>query len=279
MSRFRRSPTALVALALLVGSTGVATAPPSPPAIPVIPLPPGSVKARFKVFVEGRATARVDLVGASAAPCVISIDGHVKEVTTYQRGRGVVMEFVRLGKAPGAPVLIQRAGRSGDSSLALKVRTTRTATGAATQTDFPGAPVPICPPISEDLSAGPECGIAQIENASAGLLYGGRSGILRLQVNPSAQIGFEPPDCPVSELADHLASMAFGWPTPAAVERMEFVIPPRRIFGSRKVIVASLTVSPSPRRKGPTTFVSGVVQLTKTDFGTNTVTIRLVRVP
>lgn len=279
MSRFRRSPIAIVALAALLAGAGVAAAPPSPPGIPPIGSIPGAQTARFRVVVEGTATAAKDFAGGSTAPCVISLQGRVQETTTYRRGKNVVMEFTRVGPV----VLVHRKGRLTDASLNLKVRTTRTASGSASRADVPGAPVTICPALNEDLSQGAECGKPQVVNVRAGLLYG--KGHLRLALNGADAIGFTAPDCPTSQIVGGLDGLRFGWPTPLAFDQMTVFIPPAQIFGTAKVkpprvIVRTFQVRPTPRRVGPQTFTlpGDIVRLTSTDFGTNRLTIRLIRV-
>lgn len=279
MSRFRRSPilpVALIGLTLL----GTASAAPVPtPVIPPIGAIPGAQTARFKVVVEGAATAAKDFAGGSTAPCVISLQGRVQETTTYRRGKNVVMEFTRVG----AVVLVHRKGRLTDASLNLKVRTTRTASGSASRTDVPGAPVTICPALNEDLSQGAECGTPQVVNVRAGLLY--EKGHLRLALNGADGLGFTAPDCPTSQIVDGLDGLRFGWPEPPAAGQMRVFIPPAQIFGTAKVkpprvIVRTFQVRPTPRRVGPQTFTlpGDIVRLTATDFGTNRLTIRLIRV-
>ena len=79
---------------------------------------------------------------------------------------------------------------------------------------------------------------------------------------------------------DGLDNLRFGWPTPPAVDLLQVFVPPRVIFGSAKVIVRTLVVRPSPRKKGPVTVsLGGIAGLTFTDFGTNRMTLRLIRVP
>ena len=125
---------------------------------------------------------------------------------------------------------------------------------------------------------GADCAKPRLDDAGAALLYSG--GNLRLRLNGSATIGFEPPECPTSEIVGGLDFLRFGWPNPPAVDLLQVFIPPRVIFGPGKVIVRTLVVRPSPRRKGPVTVsLGGIARLTHTDFGTNRMTIRLIRVP
>lgn len=279
MIRHRRSPFVLVALMALLAAPAIATTAPAAPNLPAIPLPPGSEKARFKVVVEGTATAAKDFDGGGVSACLVTVTGHVDERTTYRRGRGVVMEFVRLGDAPRAPILVQRGGRLGDSSLALKVTTTRTARGSTSRVPAPGVDAAACPPLSEDLATGAQCGKPQVSDASAGFLYNRAAGLLRLRLNASSLIGVDTPLCPESQVAAGLDSLTFGWPAPPAINDIRFFFPPKVIFGVKRVLVGTVTVSP-PRRKGPVTVSLGSsVSWTETNFGTNTLTIRMIRLP
>jgi hypothetical protein len=280
--RYRRPAIALIALVVLVAAGvlvagGAPAAPTVPSGFPPIGSVPGSKTARFTVIVEGTATALKDLSAGATAPCQITVTSRIEEKTTYQRGKGVVMEFVRLGPGARAPVIVKRAGRKFDASLALKVRTRRTATGSATRADLPGATVSVCDPRTEDLSTAPDCGKTQVDDASAGLLYTRSSGILQLKLNSSTVIGFQPPECPLSEIAPGLDSLVFGWPTPPAMARLTTFLPVKDIFGPAKVLVRTINVTPAKR--GPEMFsLAGLVSGSQTNFGTNRVTIRLIRV-
>jgi hypothetical protein len=272
VTRRRRSPIALTVLTVLatsaaLGAQGGAAA----PAVPNIQIPsiPGSETARFKVIVEGTATAAKDEDWGASVPCVVDINVHIDETTTYRRGKGVVMEFVRLGKGSRAPILVQRKGRHGDSTLALSLTSTRTASGHASRTNPPEGGV--CAPRTEDMSQGPECGVPQVDKVNVGMLY--NRSLLKLELNglgPLVEI-----DCPVSEVRGGIPSLAFGWPAVPPLPQM--ILPRGVLFGKKKVIV--MHSDSGPRSKPVQTAVIGTLTGTVSDFGRNQATIRLIRVP
>lgn len=280
MTRRRRPPIARAALAVLLLFAGGAAALPTPPSIPAIPLPPGSATAHFKVFVEGRMTAtkNEDLGSSDGTTCTVQIHSTVEETTTFQRGKGVVLEFVRLGKGKRAPVIIQRAGRNRDASLILQARTKRTSLGSASRADPPGAPVSFCDPRVEDLTQGPDCGKIVTDTERASFLYSRPKpgiGLLRLALSPLAAL--PEIDCPVSVISPGLDSVLYAWPNPIKRNAMVVPISPARIFGTRRAIVE--TFDTGVLSDPPETVNLGSISGQRTNFGSNRVTIRLVRVP
>ncbi len=273
MTRCRRSPIALTVLTVLVtgaalGAQGGAAAP-AVPNIPALPSIPGSETARFKVIVEGTATAAKDEDWGATVPCVVDINAHIDETTTYRRGKGVVMEFVRLGKGSRAPILVQRKGRRGDATLALTLTTTRTASGHASRTNPPEGGV--CAPRTEDLSQGPDCGVPQVDTVNVAMLY--NRSLLKLQLNGIGAL--VEVDCPVSEVRGGISSMVFGWPVQPPLPQM--LLPRGVLFGTKKVIV--MHSDSGPRSKPAQTAVIGTLTGTVSDFGRNRATIRMIRVP
>lgn len=261
------TPVALFVAGILLVLAPSAVAPSSAPVIPSIP---GLEKARFRVVVEGTAQAAKDEDWSASSPCLVIINARVEEKTTYQRGRGVVMVFTRLGKGPRAPVIIQRAGRAGDSTLALKVTTTRTASGYATRAN-PVTGGGVCAPLSEDLTKGPDCGKPDVDTQNVGLLYS--RGLLDIRL---LGLGALPEsDCPHSEIRGGIPALEFGRPTPPKLP--QFAIPPGVIFGTKKVIVRA--TDSGPRKSGPKTVTIGNLVGTISEFGSNRATIRLIRVP
>jgi hypothetical protein len=270
----RRSLIALSALAVLVvvGTAGAASsaAVPTPPGFPPIGPIPGSKTAKFKVVVEGEATAVKEEDWSSLTPCVVSIHARIEETTTYRRGRGVLMEFVTLGPGRRAPIILQRVGRRFDASLALVVTTTRTAEGSASRQNPPEGGV--CDPRTEDLSQGPDCGKPDVSTRNSRLLYDSARGLLSLQLRGLAPV--LELECPHTEIRGGIPSLKFGWPS--APKLPQFNLPRRVIFGKAKVIVRSESVGPV--KKGPETAAIGALTGTLSDFGNNKATIRLIRV-
>ena len=271
----------VLVVAVLVGMDVAAAVPtPTPPAIPAIQLPPGSKKVHFKVIVEGRLTAtkNEDFSSADGITCLVSVHSTVEETTTFQRGKGVVLEFIRLGKGRNAQIIVQRVGRRFDTSHILRVKTTRTATGSAFRRDPPGATVSVCQPREEDLSQGPDCGKTLTDTERANFLYIRPTpgvGLLQLNLN---RFGTVPEfDCPVSEILPGVSRLLFGWPTPVMKDKMRVPISPGQIFGTRRVIVETLDtgiINAPPER-----LVMGSLTGLRTNFGSNKVTFRLIRVP
>lgn len=189
-----------------------------------------------------------------------------------------MLEFLRIGKGPRAPILVKRPGRRGlDTSLILTVKVTRTADGSATRADPPGAPVSICSPVAEDLAQGPECGKPRVEKVKAALLYTRPRpslGLLKVQLNrllPLSDI-----ECPVSEVRPGIDFMKFGWPTPVMRNELKVPISPGQIFGTRRVIVGRF--DSGLISTGPVNAAIGTLTGTVTDFGSTTLTVRLIRV-
>jgi hypothetical protein len=221
------------------------------------------------VVFEGTATAAKDVDWSAPPPCLIALHARIAETTTYQRGTGVVVEFVRIGRGSSAPIVIQRPGRRFDASLAVVTTTTRTSEGSASRESV-GVPSPVCGPLTEDLSKGADCGKPQVETAKARLLY--QRGLLSLEMRGLTALAVT--DCPESAIGGDLGVMAFSWPTPARLP--QFILPRAAIFGKQKVIVRH--VDSGRVKKGPVTQLAGTLSMTHSDFGGNRATIRLIRV-
>lgn len=257
--------------------TGLAVAAPEAPAIPSIPsidLPAGSKTAHFKVIVEGQITATKNETLGFADPnaCNVSVNATLNETTTFRRGRGLVLEFVRLGKGSKAPIFVQRRGRRFDTSHVLRLTTIRTSVGSAERSGPPGIAA-VCMPLVEDLSKGPQCGKPLPDTQRASFSY--VRGVLQLSL---AGLGAATEiDCPASQIHPGITSMLFGWPTPVGKDKMRIPLPRALVFGKRRVIVDS--VDSGIIRTPTETVTVGVLTGNRTNFGRNKVTIRLIRVP
>jgi hypothetical protein len=229
---------------------------------------PGTESERFRVVVEGsaQATRQLDL-GGSNGICDAQIGIEVNETSTWRRGRGVVMQFTKLGPGPRAPVILTRVG-SARPVLTVVVSVTRRSSGSATRTA--SGPPEACPPLTEDLSVGPDCGIPETSRAIVSVLYAG--GRLRVrQVGLGSVIDLR---CPVSQVLGGTPELRWGWPT-AAPLRAE---PVARglIFGARRAFVVRAV---SGRLRDSEPFVAGPLSGRVTDFGSSAVTVRFIRLP
>lgn len=250
-----------------------AAAAPGVPSIPNLPQVPGLEKARFKVVVEGTALAAKDEDWGSTDPkqCSVDINGRLEEKTEYLRGKGVLMEFTRLGSAPGAPILIQRAGRAGDSSLAVQATIVRTASGYARRY---GSVPEACPPVTEDLASSPECGKPEVTTTKLSLLY--ERGMLKLHGRAIGSVDGSS-ECGASTVRGGMDALAFSWPDGVPARLNGVPLSRHAIFGKKKVLVVRM--SSGQKKKGPEKVALGTLVGTVTDFGRNSATVRLVRVP
>jgi hypothetical protein len=192
---------------------------------------------------------------------------HVSETATYRRGRGVVVEFVRFGQGSRSFVLLRRPGRNAGVTFNAVVEATRTSSGFATRTET--GPPGTCPPVTEDLSQGPDCGRPDRTNMTAALTY--TAGALRLRL---AGLGSLPDiECPVSQVLGGVPDLLFAWPTPVPLRATP--VPRALIFGKRRVIVVRAF---APARRTTQPVASGPLSGSATHFGRNQATIRLIRI-
>ena len=228
---------------------------------------PGLQTERFRLVMEGTATAVRDLdLGGVNGVCNAQVNAHINEKAVWQRGRGVVVEFVRLGIGGRGPVIMRRVGSAAPVVTAVGT-ITRTSSGSATRTPA-GAPE-ACPPLSEDLAQGPDCGVPQRLRTNISLTYTG--GLLRIRSSGLGAV--EEIACPVSQVYGGTPEPKYVWPS-APPLRPE-LIAPSLIFGTRAAFVVRLAALPTrtsePIASGP---LSGNVR----DFGTNRVTVRFIRI-
>lgn len=250
------------AAALAIASGAGQSAAQSPPALP------GAQTERFRLVLEGDARAVRDLdLGGSNGICNSTVNVHVKEDATWRRGRGVVVEFVRLGAGPRAPVVMRRVA-SRLPVFAVVVAATRTSSGSATRT--PAGPPEACPPLTEDLSQGPDCGKPQPTRSNVSLTY--LRGLLRIRLVGLGSV--TDIACPVSQVFGGTPELKFGWPTPVNVR--DEPLAPALVFGSRRAFVVRTV---APHRRTTETFASGPLSGSVTDFGDNRVTVRFIRLP
>jgi len=244
---------------------GLAAAQATPPV-------PGTETARFRVVVEGLSRTTTDLdAGGTSGVCSAEINAQVTEISTYQRGRGVTVEFVRFGAGPRAPVILRRVGSFGPATFSVDVAVTRTATGFASRTPAAGIPQEACPPVTEDLSRGAECGKTETLKTTASLTVTSARGLRLRTTGLGNLLDIRCPDGAVVAATD--VDLALGWPTPPKLR--DRAVPLGQIFGSRRVIIMRLD-SLQKRQAGPIS--AGPVSGSATHFGRNRATIRLIRI-
>jgi hypothetical protein len=250
-------------IAVLALACGVVAAQAVAQAVPAVP---GVQTERFRVVVEGTTSAVRDLdLGANTGVCASEVNVHVTETATYQRGRGLIVEFVRLGPGPRAPVVMTRPGyRIPVFTVAVSV--TRQSTGSASRSNLTANDV--CVPVTESLDGGPECGVAQPDRANLSMTF--ERGALRLRLSGLGAVSDI--RCPVSQVYGGTPDLRYGWPTPVALRPEP--IPRAQIFGTARVVVAR-AVSGTRRTTMPIS--AGALSGSATDFGSNRATIRLIR--
>lgn len=130
---------------------------------------PARERATFDVIVEGagRASRSVSLDG-QLGPCFISSRTKSSEVFRYGRGRGLRVEFVRLGSGRASVVIMRRVGRPVFAPVAFNVRAeiTNFASGQAERS----GPAEVCMPATEVVGDEPLCG-ESAGRANYGLVY------------------------------------------------------------------------------------------------------------
>ena len=260
---------AALALSAVCALTATAQSPPVPGGIPDIPSIPGQETARFKVVVEGDTFASATIQGTAGEDvgCVIKVSPlTIVEEVKYGRGKGVTMEFVRFKAAGRSVVSLQRAGRTGDASFAVRGTIGRGVTpkrdGVLTRTPAPGNP---CPAASENPSTKPGCNATFPLSTDMKFVYGARAGTLKVTATSKEILGGgeDSPvaECPASELFGQLNGIVpRAWPTavPLPAERLSA----RTIFGKRKSFKVTFRGT-QPRKLESTGIVLKGTQLTE----------------
>ena len=260
------------AFAALAACAGAAAVPASGEGIPIpeihIKLPKPQEVARFNVVVEGKATSTIkSQLSGDTGTCFYEEDGTVKDVSTYLRGKGATMEFDRYGKE----VLIHRAGRESDSSLAVVVSTVRTAEGESSAT--PSHPPLPCMVPKEDLSTTKDCNVAKPESTKMQLTYD--KPALRLSVIHGVANQFED-ECGEDSQTGLQDDFRFAWPTPPPLEFANLSM--SAIFGKRKALVVKFVSSDRHLPKTQhTDYKGGSIGGTTDESAFNEATVRLVR--
>jgi hypothetical protein len=264
-------------IAVGVGVSSAQTAPPIP--TPPIPNPPnvhipGEKSEKFKVILEGKTHAdRVIDIGGNAGPCAVQLHEDIQENTTFGRGKGVTMEFVRFKENGKTRYELERVGRGG-TFFTVVANIKRTTQGSDDRT--PSPPGAQCPPNSDDLSTGPDCGTVVTSRDNWGIQI--QNDHFRPTPAKGGQSVVGPDRCgeapPQAGYGDEIADMNDQWPTPAHLpyEKM----PLHKIFGKTHAFkIEFKSLDPGP----PTTGQLGTFPLTGhfTDHGTTEATLRFIR--
>lgn len=261
-------PIAITALVIAGSAAGDPTFPPVPPI--EVHLPHPQEKAIFDVIVEGEATDTLESqLSGEAAFCLYTENATVKQNLTYQRGKGVTVEFDRYGKE----ALVHRSGRETDASLSAKLAQVKTATGGS-QASPSRPPLPCSvPPV--DLSQNGDCKKPFRDDGKFILAY--EEGGLELTVGQSNGIGsFEKNKCGVDPQTGITASSLFTWPALPPLERKP--LPINKIFGKKHVLVVRMRSSDVGKEKREKREVTaGGLKGFQVESAFNKATVRLIR--
>ena len=264
---------ALLALASSAFVAHAATVPPFPPLPPIhIHLPKAQQTADFELVIEGKATSEViSRLEGKDSVCLYNEAGTLKDLTTYRRGRGVTVQFDRYG----SELLIHRAGRETDASVAISDDTVRDASGETTAVPYTSEPCSV-PPI--DLSKTPDCGthftapgdvILEYEQSSLRMIQGHDSTLNGGSTNIDDQCGHDPQTGVSSNLLK-------AFPASPKLEPGRLTL--HQIFGRAHVLVLKLLSSdrhiPAEEKRQITT---GTFKGTETEKAFNEATVRLIR--
>lgn len=189
---------------------------------------PVSERATFDVIVEGTGSAsrNVSLDG-QLGTCTISSRTNSSEGYEYGRGRGLRVEFVRLGSGRASVIVMRRVGRPLFAPVAFNVRATIT-NEAFGQAERSGRPAEVCMPAIDAVGDEDLCGQrAGRENYS--LAYLNRKVSLGLQGDPL-------PPLPSSRLCGVNSIETASGPPPdgfhAPADLRSKRLAPGRIFGA-----------------------------------------------
>jgi hypothetical protein len=214
---------------------------------------PASERATFDVIVEGTGSASRDvsldgLVGA----CHISSRTNSTEGFEYGRGRGLRVEFVRLGTGRRSVVIIRRVGRPLFAPVVFNVRAT-IVNEASGQAERMG-PAGICMPAIEAVGDEELCGEhAGRENYS--LAYANRKLSLGLRGDPLPALPSSKL-CGVNGIETASGPPRDGFHTPADLRPGPLA--PSRIFGAvRRFKVELQSPGTSSREESPVPGLSG----------------------
>jgi hypothetical protein len=262
-------PIAITAFVIAGSASGDPSFPPVPPINVHLPHP--QEKAVFDVVVEGEATDTLESqISGEIGTCLYTEDATVKENLTYQRGKGVTVEFDRYGNE----ALVHRSGRETDASLSAKLTQKKTATGGS-QASPSHPPLPCSvPPV--DLSQNGDCKKPFRDDGKLILAY--ENGGLELTVGHSngLSVVFEENKCGLDPQTGITDQSGFTWPNLPPLERSP--LPIKKIFGKKHVLVVPMRSSDVGKpKRDRREMTAGLLKGLSLESAFNKATVRLIR--
>ena len=231
---------------------------------------PASERATFDVIVEGTGSAsrNVSLDGQLGA-CIIASRTNSSEGYEYGRGRGLRVEFVRLGSGRASVVVMRRVGRPMFAPVVFNVRATIT-NEASGQAERSG-PTGVCMSAIEAVGDEDLCGQhAGRENYT--LAYLNRKLSLGLQGDPLPPLP-SPRLCGVNGIETASGPPPDGFHAPADLRPRPLA--PSRIFGAvRRFKVELESPDAVSREDSPIPGLSGAA----VNRGSHRAVVRFIRV-
>ncbi|MBS1878600.1 MAG: hypothetical protein JST31_03710 [Actinobacteria bacterium] len=186
----------------------------------------------------------------------------------------MTVEFAQYGHK----IVVTRAGRIGDSSLATKVENSRTAEGGSHFAPFdPNLP---CLVPTYEFSSNGGCGKTFTSSGDLSFSYSARGLGLEVTRSTKRKSGFGNPNgCGEDPQTGINEPFTLAWPTQPKLESSPSVTA-RELFGGRHAIIALLRNSDVGKPVKVRTRL-GIAPLTgsEEESATNQATVRLIRVP
>jgi hypothetical protein len=203
---------------------------------------------------------------ATFSTCKFNGTDLIHEDTTFGRGKGVLMEFVRYTQHGHVHYAVQRVGRNGDASFAVVYKLKRTATGMTTVAPaYP--PLPCFGVKGEDFSKNLDCGQQFSGNSNWGLKLSGTTFSIAPVKGSTKQIS----DCGKSSYFGGFEQLHWQWPEsiPYSFEPL----PLKKLFGHAKAFLVTLLAVGK-------TLTSSSGSVTLTEIGSDGhADVRFIRVP
>ncbi len=262
-------PIAIIAIVTASSASGDPSFPPLPPIN--VHLPPPKERATFDVVVEGKATDTLESqLSGESGTCLFIENATVDEDLTYQRGKGVTVEFDRYGNE----AVVHRSGRETDASLSAKLTQKKEATGGS-QASPSHPPLPCdVPPV--DLSQNGDCKKPFHDDGKFLLAYEDGGLLLTIGHSNGNSVVFEDNKCGEDPQTGITASSGWTWPNLPPLERG--LLPIKKIFGKKHVIVLNLRSSDVGKPKHVKRDVAGgALKGFQIESAFNKATVRLIR--